>query len=499
MWQSPLKKAKSPWGFMRQLSKKVRKMRNRVMLLLLALCLVLYLPSSNQLSDLERIQNRGSITMLTTPGPTTFYEDGRGQNGFEYILAKAFADSLNVELKINTKNSLRGLLLSIGGPQGDFAASNIVKTPLRSESLVFSDAYLDVTQQLIYGRGKKKPRSIDQISGNLVVIMGSSHSERLWQLKMEKPFLRWREQDDLEMFELMEMVHRGDIDYAIVDSIAYLVSRHIYPSAALAFDISTAQSMAWAFPRHGDGTLVAAANQFLHTFKNSGKLAKLKRELLNHSDRFSVADSKQLGELVTKRLPDYESMFRRTAQKYALDWQLLAAIAYQESHWNPRAKSPTGVRGLMMLTLGTAREMGVSNRLNTQQSLDGGAAYLIKLRNRLPKRITEPDRTLLALAAYNVGFGHLEDARILTQKGGNNPDLWSDVSQYLPKLSNKKFYVTSKYGYARGAEPVLYVANIQYYRHYLQLLSRSQQKLDGINQENSVNKNAWEHNSMPTI
>ena len=117
--------------------------------------------------------------MLTTPGPTTFYEDGRGQNGFEYILAKAFADSLNVELKINTKNSLRGLLLSIGGPQGDFAASNIVKTPLRSESLVFSDAYLDVTQQLIYGRGKKKPRSIDQISGNLVVIMGSSHSERL--------------------------------------------------------------------------------------------------------------------------------------------------------------------------------------------------------------------------------------------------------------------------------------------------------------------------------
>ena len=149
MWQSPLKKAKSPWGFMRQLSKKVRKMRNRVMLLLLALCLVLYLPSSNQLSDLERIQNRGSITMLTTPGPTTFYEDGRGQNGFEYILAKAFADSLNVELKINTKNSLRGLLLSIGGPQGDFAASNIVKTPLRSESLVFSDAYLDVTQQLI--------------------------------------------------------------------------------------------------------------------------------------------------------------------------------------------------------------------------------------------------------------------------------------------------------------------------------------------------------------
>jgi membrane-bound lytic murein transglycosylase F len=177
-------------------------------------------------------------------------------------------------------------------------------------------------------------------------------------------------------------------------------------------------------------------------------------------------------------------MFRQTAEKYNLDWHLIAAIAYQESHWNPRAKSPTGVRGLMMLTLDTAKEMGVTNRLDPAQSLEGGVAYFLKLKARLPERIQDPDRSLFALAAYNVGFGHLEDARILTVRNNKNPDLWVDVREHLPLLSKKKYYTTLKRGYARGNEPVIYVDNIQYYRSYLQLNSVSQQS----NHKNSLDK-----------
>ncbi len=484
---------------MRQLTKKVRQARNRAILTFLSIGVLIHFFGSQQISDLERIQKRGAITMLTTPGPSTYFEDGRGKNGFEYIIAKSFADQLGVDLKVRNMSSLRGLLLAIGGPKGDFAASNIVETTERGRSMRFSTPYLETTQLMLYRRGEDRPNSLRDIDGDLLVITGSSHSEHLQKMAQSLPGLRWRERDGLEMFELMEMVHDGSIDYAVVDSLAYLVNRHIYPNAALAFEITEPQPMAWAFPNHGDGTLLQAANDFLTAYMESGDLSALEADTLSHNNNFSVADSKRLGELVVERLPEYEPLFRQTAEKYSLDWHLLAAVAYQESHWNPRARSPTGVRGLMMLTLNTAREMGVTSRLDATQSLEGGTAYLMKLKRRLPERITEPDRTLLALAAYNVGFGHLEDARILTQRGGKNPDIWQHVRQFLPLLSHRDYYSKSKYGYARGTEPVLYVDNIQYYQHYLQLHSLSKHNKI-ISQTEAIDKEKdWDKNGLTTL
>ena len=452
----------------------ISKIRNRFALIVTLSVFVAYIPGSAHMSDLERVHARGQLVMLTVPGPTTYFEDGRGKNGFDYLIAKAFADSLKVELVVKPQSTLRRLLLSVGGPQGDFAAANLVATEARAESLVFSQPFFEVTQQLVYRRGSKRPKSLDQLEGELLVITASSHSEQLQNLKDAVPDLRWSEQDDLEMSDLIRMVHEGEITYTVVDSLAYLVNRHIYPRARKAFDIAKPQSTAWAFAAHNDGTLLNAANAFLDNYIKSGKLASLEQQLFAQTENFSVGDSQRLGQLVARRLPKYEQMFRQTAQHHGMDWALLAAVAYQESHWNPKARSPTGVRGLMMLTMDTAREMKVTNRLNAAQSLEGGAAYLVKLKSRLPQRITEPDRTLLSLAAYNVGFGHLEDARVLTARNGKNPDLWVDIRAHLPLLSKKQFYSTVKYGYARGNEPVLYVDNIQYYKTYLQLYSLSQ-------------------------
>ena len=483
---------------MRELSNRARKLRNRIILVLFLLPFISLISTSGHLDDLAKIKAKGQLIMLTLQGPTTYFEDGHGKNGFEYLLAKAFADSLGVELVVKTKSTLRTLIYSVGGPQGDFAAANLVKTAERDRSLVFATPYLEVTQQLIYRRGSKRPKSLDELDGELVVVADSSHSEQLQKLKIKQPELTWREQDNAEMNDLIRKVHEGDIAYSVVDSIAYLVSRHIYPKARRALDISEPQPIAWAFPSHNDGTLLEATNAFLQDYMASGKLESMTSQLMAQADNFSVSNSQRLGRLVANRLPKYEPLFRETAAEFGMDWQLLAAVAYQESHWNPKARSPTGVRGLMMLTLDTAREMKVTNRLDAAQSLRGGAAYFLKLKARLPKRIADPDRTLMALAAYNVGFGHLEDARILAVRNGKSPDIWANVRQQLPRLSKKEFYSTLKHGYARGNEPVLYVDNIQYYKTYLQLHSLSQQ---GYEPESEEQNDAldWELIGLPTI
>ena len=484
---------------MDQLFRSFRKIRNRATLGVLVLAFILYVSSSQTISDLERVKLSGELSILTIPGPTTYFEDGKGKNGFDYIIANQFAESLDLTLKVNTASSLRSMLLSVGGPQGNFAAANLVTTPERNKVLEFSDPYLNITQQLIYRRGTKKPKTLMDLRGELLVIKSSSHSETLKQLKNDIPSLQWREEDGLEMNDLIKMVHAGDIDYAIVDSLAYLVSRHIYPNAGLAFNVTGTQSVSWAFPKHGDGTLVKAANKFLREYVAGGHVESLTTDMLAQSRNFSVSDSKRLGKLVDERLPQYETAFRNAGKEHNLDWLLLAAVSYQESHWNPLAKSPTGVRGLMMLTLDTAKEMEVTNRLDALQSIEGGAAYLSKIHKKLPDRIAEPDRKLLALAAYNIGFGHLEDARILTQRMGGNPDLWKDVRENLPLLSQQKHYAKAKYGYARGTEPVVYVDNIQYYYHYLNLHFQS---LKGQPTENMIKsdiKASWKEDSVPSI
>ncbi|MGB0474161.1 MAG: membrane-bound lytic murein transglycosylase MltF [Porticoccaceae bacterium] len=457
------------------LSSGIKNIRNRAMLIAIAVICLTYISDSTHLSDLEKVTKRGYLTVLTLPGATTYYEDGDGKNGFEYVVAKAFADSLGVELRVTTKSTLYSLLLSVGGPQGDFAAANLVSTADRGKSFRFSSPYHQVVQQLIYRAGDPQPRAINKLQGDLSVIANSSHSENLQQLRQQFPDLIWHEENDAEMSEMIRKVHDGEISYTITDSLAFETNRHIYPNARRAFDVTQPQSIAWAFSATGDGTLLAAANRFLQQYTDSGQLDAVKQQLFSQTKRFSAADAKQLGQLVNQRLPKYESLFKEIAKKHQLDWHLIAAIAYQESHWNPRAKSPTGVRGLMMLTLDTASEMNVSNRLDPIQSLEGGVGYFLKLKSRLPERISDPDRTLFALAAYNVGFGHLEDARILTARNNHNPDVWTDVRKHLPLLSKKKYYSTLKRGYARGNEPVIYVDNIQYYRSYLQLNSVSKQ------------------------
>src|SRR5690606_3661040 len=201
----------------------------------------------------------------------------------------------------------------------------------------------------------------------------------------------------------------------------------------------------------------------IEKIRHNGVLAQIIERHYGHTDRFDYVGTRIFMRHIEERLPAYRATFEEAGTLSGTDWRLLAAMGYQESHWDPDAVSPTGVRGIMMLTRNTARHVGIDDRLDPEKSILGGANYFSMVKEKVPERITEPDRTWFALAAYNVGFGHLEDARILTQGQGGNPDRWMDVRERLPLLSQKKWYRQTKYGYARGHEPVIYVENIRSY------------------------------------
>lgn len=415
-------------------------------------------------NQLEQILERGELRVVSRYGLTSYYNNGGELAGFEYELAQRFADYLGVTLKVTVPENLSKTLEMIESGQADIAAAGLTITRDRQNRLRFGPIYHEVTQQLIYRHGSSPPRDITEISsGQLEIVANSSHAEQLAALQQEIPPLSWIENPNIDTSGLLELVQLELIDYTVVDSNEMAASHSLYPELRVAFDVSDPQPLAWGMRRSDDMSLQVAVNTFFEVIENSGYLDQLIEKYFGHIRRFDYVDSRAIHRRIQTHLPQYESILKAAALAYDYDWRLLAAIAYQESHWNPEAVSSTGVRGLMMLTQATANEMGVIDREDPEQSIFAGTAYLTIMKNRLPERIAEPDRTWLALAAYNIGLGHLEDARVLTEKNGGNPDRWADVRENLPLLAKQQWFSQTRYGYARGAEPVRYVGNIRRY------------------------------------
>jgi len=421
-------------------------------------------------SALESVKKRGELTVLTRLDPTTYTTDKSGTSGFEYELATQFANKLGVRIHFIFPDKFHDLLQLTSEHTADFAAAGLSITPEREKNLIFTPAYYTVTQQLIYNYRTRRPRSTKQLNSSFFeVLAGTSHAENLQKLKLSQPSLDWTETYNTSVTKLVGLVDNGLLDYTIADSHQFQILRTQFPMLNVAFDISEPEEIAWAFAKNEDLSLYNEAVSFLNEAKNNGTIAQLQDKYFGYSKQLDYVGICTFRRHFKTRLPSLRADFQQAAKKYSLNWALLAAVAYQESHWNPEAISPTGVRGIMMLTKATAKQMKVADRLDPSQSIDGGAHYLATRLKRIPSRIVEPDRTWMALASYNIGFGHLEDARILTQKQGDNPDKWIDVKKYLPLLADKKWYPTTKHGYARGNEPVTYINNV---RHYLRMLGQ---------------------------
>jgi membrane-bound lytic murein transglycosylase F len=426
----------------------------------------------DQEPPLPRFSQAGELVVLTRNSPTTRYLDADGNFiGLEHDLVELFARDLGVPVRYIEVDNYSDVLPRLEHGQAHMAAAGLSVTSDRAQRFLFSPSYMEVQQVLVYNTAAPRPRSLKELEAKRIeVVSDSSGAEHLRRLGDRMPKLDWAEIPTVNPEDLLMRVSEGNGTYAVAGSHIVDVARNFYPNIAKGMAFGDVEKLAWAFPKDGDPLLVRRAREFYSRIATDGTLKRLMDRYYGHVKRLDRSDLDNLFDAVRTRLPDYRSLFHEAQELSGLDWRFVAALAFQESHWDPLATSPTGVRGMMMLTSTTADRLGVKDRLDPRQSILAGAKYFVDLRNSLPARIAEPDRTWMALAAYNQGLGHLEDGRVLTQRMGFNPDIWIDVKKALPLIARSDYYVTLKHGFARGGEAVALTENVRTYYDILMRL-----------------------------
>lgn len=447
-----------------------------ILFLLLAAC------SPYGHNKLAAVKSAGELTVVTRQGLATYYPTPEGYAGFEYDLAKAFADSLGVRLKVTVAENPERVFARLLKQEVDFAAAGLTDSEARRRWVRFTPSYRQTQQQVVFRVGTERAPTISALAGRQIEVpAGTSYAEQLHILKQDHPELTWTEVPDKNSDDLLLTVWEGLLEFTVTHEHILTINRQYYPELQVAFNVGERQSLAWAFPLVEDDSLYRAATQFLEDYRRSGELDRLTDYYFGPASRSNFINLTVYRLRIQNRLPGLQQYFERAGKQYDIDWRLLAAMGYQESFWDPKAVSPTGVRGIMMLTEDTARQLNVTDRLDPAQSIEGGARYLRQLLDRFPENVTTPDRLWLALAAYNIGFYHLEDARELTRQRGGDPTKWHDVHERLPLLAQAKWFRKTKHGYARGHEAVIFVNRV---RTYYDVLS----KLDSEEREKSRSK-----------
>lgn len=411
--------------------------------------------------SVEKIKASGKLTVITDNNPSCFYYYRDARAGFEYDLAKAFADSLGVDLEIVTPGWSQ-LFESLENGDGDLIAAGLTRTPLRDELADFSDAYLAVQQHVVVHKNNAAINRVSDLKGRIIYVRkDTSYHERLLEMQGDGQDLTLVPLEEVPTEELLRQVAEKEIGVTVADSNIALLNRRYYPDLKLAFPIEEQQSLGWAVKK-GNRSLLAEINRFFKEIEADGTLGSIYQKYYANAEIFDYVDLKKYHQRLDTRLPRYRKLIQKMARKYGFDWRLIAAVIYQESHFDPGARSPTGVVGLMQLTRDTAEEVGVSNRRDPRQSITGGVKYLKKLYDKYTEA-QDPDRMLITLASYNIGRGHVLDARGIAEKRGLNPNSWSALEEVLPLLRYSKYYKKTRYGYCRGTEPVRYVNRILTY------------------------------------
>ncbi|MDD5581964.1 MAG: membrane-bound lytic murein transglycosylase MltF [Candidatus Marinimicrobia bacterium] len=431
-------------------------------------------------SSLRTIRKRGKLIVITTNTSSTYYYGTDGPKGIEYELLTLFANSLGVDVEFKIKHNIREVLIAMEKGEGDIAAAGITKTPARMEKFIFGPPYYEVTQYVVGKRLKNGPQSLEELPNyRPLIVSGTSFEENLYRLKKKYPDLTWDTTSIFSTEQILEMVWLEEVDITICDDKIISLYRRYFPELIPLFPVSEPENVAWILRNKGYD-LKRYTKKWFSDLKGSGYLEELVAKYFGYYEVFDYFDIRTFHWRIESRLPLYRKWFEEAGEKYNIPWTLLAALSYQESHWNSKAKSPTGVCGLMMLTQITAHDIGVTNRLDPKQNIFGGAKYLAELLERIPSSVQHNDCYLFALAAYNIGFGHLMDARELAVELNKNPDSWHDLKTVLPLLSQPKYYSKLNYGYARGMEAVRFVDRIVDYRDILEQTLMKPQALDSV-------------------
>lgn len=414
------------------------------------------------------------LVVAVRPGPTTWFPGPDGEPaGFDHDLLQRFAREQNLPLRVIIVESAATLLAQIAAGKAHIGAGGLFQAASAREDgaksgdampqVLWSAGTNAVEPVLIYNIDGYKPKSFADLEGATIAYPeGTGIASQLAVVRLAHPEAQWQAVDVPSADALIAQVADGTVDYAIVPSIDAVVARNAYLDFEVAFTVGPRRLLAWAVAP-GQKALREAIDVFLARLRNDGTLARIAERYFAPVRRVERIDGEVFRERIRTLLPQYRREFESAQAATGTEWRLLAAVAYQESQWDPFATSETGVRGLMQLTEETARQLGVPDRLDARASINAAGRYLRELKGKLPARIGEPDRTWLALAAFNIGIAHLEDARVLAQKQKLNPDLWSDVRKALPLLAQPEYYADTKYGYARGGMPVAFVDRVRAY------------------------------------
>lgn len=407
----------------------------------------------------------GVLKVATRNGSTTYYLD-RHQNpaGPEYAMIKDYASARGWGVEWTMFDATSAVIGALENNTVHLAAAGLTHNKLRDEKFTWGGAHTEVTEQLVCHRDHRPlPDAIDNLNNvEIVLTDDSSYVDTIKAIQADHPDVQFR-QDSRTSELILTAVAEKHIQCSVADSNIVKIMRRHFPNLAVAMDLTDGRNLGWYAPNKFK-SVANDAHEWMNSTEGDAAIGRMENRYYSYISEFDYVDMRALSRSIDKQLPRFIDEFEMAEEKTGMPADLLAALAYQESHWNPNAVSPTGVRGIMMLTQATAEELGVENRTDAVQAIDGGARYLADRHQRLPDSIPEPDRTYLALASYNIGRGHLLDARELARELGKNPDSWADMREVLPLKADERYYPSTRYGYARGYEPVHYVQRIRNYR-----------------------------------
>ena len=411
--------------------------------------------------DLPGLKERRRLRMITRNNAMTYFIHRGRQVGFEYELIKKFADRHDLRLDIVIPDSHADLLAYLNEGKGDVVAAAMTITEERRAQAAFTLPYNEVDELVVVRADEDSIASLEDLAGRTVHVRASS-SFYTTLVALEDSIAGLQVvplPDDLETEDILVGVEEGRYDITLCDSNLLDVELAYGRALKAAFSIKPTV-LGWAV-RRDNPALLAALNQYVQEEKGGLFFNMMKKRYFKNRRTITRAKDSLRVDL-SGRLSPYDELVKKYARQYGQDWRLITAQMYQESKFDPQAASWVGARGLMQIMPVTGRELGFTDLHDPEENIHAGVKYMSQLVNRFDSNIPIEERTRFALAAYNVGYGHVLDARRLAREKGWNPDKWfGHVEQAMRLLAKPAYHKRARYGFCRCGQPVHYVGNIQ--------------------------------------
>ncbi len=435
-------------------------------------------------SLLTQIQSRGKLIAVTSYNSTNYFIHQGEALGYQYELLHSLADNLGVNLDIIVENDINKAVELLQSGKADIIARDMTVTTEHSKLLSFTDPINQTRQVLVQRKpanwrklsdeelDKKLLRNPKRLKGKTIFVQkGTSYVDRLCELQKEKGIkFKIEEDPDHDAEDLIALVSHKDVDYSICDEQLAMINASLYKNVDIKTAVSDPQNIAWAV-RKGSNSLLDGVNIWLREFKKSAQATMLYDKYYKNPRSIQFAQKQQVRQH-GNRLTPFDPLIKRYSRKLGWDWRLLAALIYEESHFQPGIVSWDGAMGLMQFTPSTARKLGVSHRSSIASQLSAGTHYLRQLNDKFSHNVKDKEeRNKFVIASFNIGIAHVFDARRLAEKYDKNPNKWSNnVDYYLRNKSKPEFYrdTLARYGFAKGDRTCDYVDRvIDRYHTYL--------------------------------